>query len=259
MVEFQKHVVSAGGCLLEYVEAGHGHALVFLHGGGGFRFDEPTFTALSRDFRVLIPSMPGFDGSTAGSTETLDDVADVMAEFIRTIGGLPAHVIGESFGGGVAVWLALRHPDVVDHLVLAAPSALRDGSGLSPSALSPVERFTLLYGGRPREAARADDQERLRRNRANSDRIHASRPAFDRSLVDRLPDLQAPTLLVWGSQDRLIPPDHARYYAGIPDQRLVILEGGPHVLSAGASDAFVAAVREFLGVRFTGAQPAATL
>ena len=259
MEEFQKHVVSAGGCVLEYVEAGHGHALVFLHGGGGFRFDQQTFTAFSRDFRVLVPSMPGFDGSSAGNTETLEDVADVMADFIRTIGGAPAHVIGESFGGGVAVWLAIRHPDVLDQLVLAAPSALRDGSGLSPSALSPAERFTLLYGGRPRDAGRPQDLERLRRNRANSDRIHASRPAFDQSLVDRLPDLQAPTLLVWGSQDRLVPPNHARYYAGIPDQRLVIVEDGPHVLSAGASDAFVAAVREFLGVWFTGAEAPATL
>ena len=258
-MEFLKMRVAAGGCELEYTEGGTGHALVFLHGGGGFRFDEQTFTALARDYRVLVPSMPGFDGSTAGTTRTLEDVADVVAEFVRRVDAQPAHVIGESFGGGVATWLAIRHPDVVDRLVLAAPSALRDGSGLSPGSLTPAERFTLLYGGRPRDPGRAEDVERVRRNRANSDRIHASRPAFDQALADRLSDVRAPTLLVWGSLDRLIPREHARYYTAVPHQQLVILEGGPHVLSAGVPDAFVAAVREFLEGRFTGRAEAASL
>ena len=258
-MEFVKNSVAAGGCELEYTEGGAGHGLVFLHGGGGFRFDEHTFTALAREYRVLVPSMPGFDGSSAGTTQTLEDVADVVAEFIRSVIGQPAHVIGESFGGGVATWLAIRHPDVVERLVLAAPSALRDGSGLSPGSLTPAERFTLLYGGRPRDAGRPEDLERVRRNRANSDRIHASHPDFDQALADRLPDLRAPTLLVWGSLDRLIPPEHARYYAAIPHQRLVILEGGPHVLSAGVPEAFVGAVREFLEARFTGSASAASL
>jgi 4,5:9,10-diseco-3-hydroxy-5,9,17-trioxoandrosta-1(10),2-diene-4-oate hydrolase len=258
-MEFLKNSVAAGGCQLEYAEGGVGHALVFLHGGGGFRFDEQTFLELAKDYRVLIPSMPGFDGSTAGTTSTLEDVADVIADFIRAVSGQPAHVIGESFGGGVATWLAIRHPEVVDRLVLAAPSALRDGSGLSPSSLTPAERFTLLYGGRPRDAGRPEDQERVRRNRASSDRIHASRPEFDQALVDRLPDIRTPTLLIWGSLDRLIPPNHARYYATVPDQQLIVLEGGPHVLSAGVPEAFVAAVREFLDARFTGPAAAGSL
>jgi alpha/beta hydrolase family protein len=93
MADFQNYVVTTGGCQLEYVEAGHGHALVFLHGGGGFRFDQQTFTAFARDFRMLVPSMPGFVGSTAGTTETLEDVADVMADFIRETVGAPAQVL----------------------------------------------------------------------------------------------------------------------------------------------------------------------
>jgi pimeloyl-ACP methyl ester carboxylesterase len=99
-MEFVKNSVAAGGCELEYTEGCARHAVVFLHGGGGFRFDEQTFTALARDYRVLVPSMPGFDGSSSGATQTLEDVADVMAEFISAVVGQPAHVIGESFGGG---------------------------------------------------------------------------------------------------------------------------------------------------------------
>ena len=67
-MEFEKRRVAAAGCDLEYTEGGAGHALVFLHGGGGFRFDEPTFPELAKEYRVLIPSMPGFDGSSAGTT-----------------------------------------------------------------------------------------------------------------------------------------------------------------------------------------------
>jgi pimeloyl-ACP methyl ester carboxylesterase len=237
------HTPEIAGCTLHYTELGRGPAVVFLHGGGGFRFDEHTFSALSERYRLLAPSMPGFDESTPGTTTSIEDVADVVAAFIRQVADRRAHVIGESFGGGVATWLAIRHPDVVDRLVLAAPSGLRDEHCLTPSQLAPTEVYTLLYGGSPRQASGSRSAEMVARNRANSDRLHASRPDFDQALYERLPEIQAPTLVIWGTADRLIPPSHARYYeARIPHVSIVLLEGAPHVLSAAAPEQFVPAV-----------------
>ncbi|HLQ32004.1 MAG TPA: alpha/beta hydrolase [Chloroflexota bacterium] len=54
---------------------------------------------LASDYRLLVPSMPGFDESTVGSVTSGPEVADVMAEFIATCAGGQASVIGESFGG----------------------------------------------------------------------------------------------------------------------------------------------------------------
>jgi pimeloyl-ACP methyl ester carboxylesterase len=235
------------GCTLQYSELGRGPVVVYLHGGGGFRFDEHTFTALAQHYRLLIPSLPGFDESTPGTTASVEDVADVVAEFIRQVGGGRAHVIGESFGGGVAAWLAVRHPDVVETLVLAAPSGLRDEHCLSPSQLSPTEVYTLLYGGSPQQGAGPRPAELVRRNRANSDRLHGSRPDFDQALYGRLSEITAPTLVIWGTADRLIPPSHARYYTErVPRVRLVLVEGAPHVLSAAAAEQFLPPVLELL-------------
>ena len=240
-------VAEVAGCSLHYVELGGGPVVVYLHGGGGFRFDERTFTALAEHYRLLIPSMPGFDDSTPGTTASIEDVADVVAEFIREVGGGRAHVIGESFGGGVATWLAIRHPEVVETLVLAAPSGLRDENCLTPSQLSPAEVYTYLYGGSPQQAASSKPAEMVRRNRANSDRLHGSRPEFDQALYDRLPEIEAPTLVMWGTADRLIPPSHTRYYAErVPRVELVLLEGAPHVLSAAVPEGFLPPVLKLL-------------
>lgn len=256
-LQFVNNRVQVADCDLQYVEAGTGPSVVFLHGGGGFRFDEQTFTALAQRYCLLVPSMPGFDESTAGSTRTIEDVADVVAEFIRQVGGGRAHVIGESFGGGVAAWLAIRHPTVVDSLVLAAPSGLRDERSLTPSQLSPSEVYTLLYGGTVQQSRSPERAEAVKRNRANSDRIHHTRPDFDQALYDRLPEITAPTLLVWGTSDRLIPASHAHYYQErVPRVRLVLLEGAPHVLSAAAPEQFLPPVLELLDAQASGAEVA---
>jgi pimeloyl-ACP methyl ester carboxylesterase len=247
VVSMARQVVEVGGCTLHYAEAGQGPPVVFLHGGGGFREDERTFAALAERYRLLVPSMPGFDESSPGQTTSIEDVADVLADFIRQVAAGRAHVIGESFGGGVAAWLAIRHPEVVETLVLAAPSGLRDEHCLSPSQLAPGEVYTLLYGGNPRQPPAPKSAELLKRNRANSERLHASRPAFDRDLLDRLPQIQAPTLIAWGAADRLIPPSHARYYTdALPRAELVLLEGAPHVLSAAVPDQFLPPVLSLL-------------
>src|SRR6266581_2850991 len=134
-----------GDCEIHYLQAGSGPAVVFLHGAGGLRVDEDVFAALARDFRLLVPSMPSFDESTAGSTASVKDVADVMADFIRQEAGGKASVIGESFGGGVSSWLAVRHPDVVERLVLASPAGLRQEREPNLPELSALEMNGLLF------------------------------------------------------------------------------------------------------------------
>src|SRR5436309_3030597 len=112
-LQYETHTVQAGGCEIQYAALGSGPALVFLHGSGGLRMDEQTFGALARDYRVLVPSMPGFDESTIGAVKSGLDVADVVAAFITQCADDSAHVVGESFGGRIAAWLAIRHPEAV--------------------------------------------------------------------------------------------------------------------------------------------------
>jgi pimeloyl-ACP methyl ester carboxylesterase len=190
--------------------------------------------------------MPGFDDSTSGTAASVTDVADVMAEFIRQVVGGPAAVIGESFGGNVASWVAIRHPEAVDALVLAAPAGLRQEGGPNLGQLSPQEISVLLFGRPPSQPPTPEQAERANRNRANMARL-SQRPAFDPELHEQLAQIKAPTLLLWGTADGLIFPQQARYFQErIPNLRFVSIEGGPHVLSAAAPDQFLPPVLEFL-------------
>ena len=74
-------------------------------------------------------------------------------------------------------------------------------------------------------------------------------PGVDPELLAQLPLVRAPTLVVWGTADKMIWPSQAHYFVeGIPGARLASIEGGPHVLSSVVPEAFLAAVLEFLGV-----------
>jgi 2-hydroxy-6-oxonona-2,4-dienedioate hydrolase/4,5:9,10-diseco-3-hydroxy-5,9,17-trioxoandrosta-1(10),2-diene-4-oate hydrolase len=145
-MNLEAKVADVGDCQIQYRVAGDGEPVVMLHGAGGFRNDQHVFAGIAEHFRLLVPSLPGFDGSSAGSVASIVDVADVIAEFLRTVGGGTANVIGESFGGGVSTWLAIRHPDVVSRLVLAAPAGLRQEGGPPLLGLSPQEMAVILFG-----------------------------------------------------------------------------------------------------------------
>jgi pimeloyl-ACP methyl ester carboxylesterase len=253
-MQLEEKTARVGDTDIQYREAGSGKPIVMLHGGGGFRRDDDAFEGLAQRFRLLVPSMPGFDGSAPGSAQDTREVADVMAEFIRQVAAGPAIVIGESFGGGVSSWLAARHPDVVERLILAAPAGLRSGDGPRLLDLSPQQVSVLLYGRPPDEQPGPAEAERRTRNRQNSARLGSARPPFDADLFEQIKHISAPTLVIWGTADGMISPDSAQnFISQIPGAQLVRIEGAPHVLSAAVPDQFLAAVFDFLGVRQTEA------
>jgi pimeloyl-ACP methyl ester carboxylesterase len=249
-VNFEEKVASVGGCEIQYRVAGDGEPVVMLHGAGGFRHDERAFEGIAEHFRLLVPSMPGFDRSSAGATANFLDVADLMAEFIRRVTGGEAAVIGESFGGAVSSWLAIRHPEVVSRLVLAAPAGLRQEGGPPLLGLSAQEMAVILYGQAPTTQPTPEEAERRTKNRQNAARLGSARPSFDPELLAQLSQIKAPTLVVWGTEDRMILPSQAQHFVGaIPNARLASIDAGPHVLSAVVPDKFLAPVLEFLGAR----------
>ncbi len=120
-------VVRTSTCEISYREVGEGPALVVFHGGGPGASGWGNFGANVADFsdryRVIVPDLPGWGGS-----RVVDDVGtwpevviDAIAEFLAAIGVSRAHLLGNSAGGGVALQLAIRHPALVDKLVLMAP------------------------------------------------------------------------------------------------------------------------------------------
>ena len=114
--------------------------------------------------------------------------------------------------------------------------------------LSPREMAVILYG-ESYSAPPPSPEEAQRRtaNRENAMRIGSARPGFDPELQRELSKVQAPTLVLWGTEDKMILPGQARHFVeAIPNARLVTIDGAPHVLSAAVPEAFLEAVLGFL-------------
>src|SRR5262249_38756768 len=131
--DFREGYVEADGFRIRYLEAGQGAPLVHLHGAGGLRLT-PAHDLLSRRFRVVAFEMPGFGRSPENTrTLTMPELASTMAQAISSLGLDSFNLMGTSFGGTTALWLALEARERVRALVLEAPAAIRQPGAASPS------------------------------------------------------------------------------------------------------------------------------
>ncbi len=135
---FNEGYVEADGVRIRYMEAGQGAPLVHLHGAGGLRLT-PAHDLLARHFRVVVFEMPGFGQSP-----------ETMALAIKNLGLDTFNLMGTSFGGKTALWLALQAPERVLALVLEAPAAIRqeDAEDLEGRLASLAAPTLVLFGTR---------------------------------------------------------------------------------------------------------------
>src|SRR4051794_34014423 len=183
-------------------EAGQGRPLLHLHSAAGPRVSG-VVAMLTQRHRVIAPTAPGFDAtSTHPAVKDFQALADLYAEFIRKAIGGDCDVVGESFGGRLALWLAVRHPDLVDHLVLEGPAGFRQPSKDWPTT-DPVLRDRMLYA----VPARAPKETRNAEQQASNMKASASYGngiIYDKGLEGRLPEIKARTLIIMGHKERVI-------------------------------------------------------
>src|SRR5204862_1878938 len=121
----QERGVSLSTGELSYFAAGEGRPILYLHPAGGVRWTR-VLEGLAKSSALHVPVMPGFDGTSAhGAVKSMRGLAHLVGEFIGKVIAGPCDVIGCSFGGYLAAWLAAEHPELVDHLVLECPAGFR--------------------------------------------------------------------------------------------------------------------------------------
>lgn len=251
---------------------GEGRPLFLFH---SLLADRPSFdrivVPLAEQFRVIVPDLPGFGGSEAVSGG-LAAVADRMAEAVREgSGGSRPTVLGNGFGGFVALQMAIRHPGLVGRLVLADCGACFSEPGRQAfrtmAAVSREKGLAALSETAMRRLFAPDFQvanpglmqERLAAFlRTDADVFRAACDAL--AGLDLRPELDTvtvPTLVLVGEQDEATPPPMSRELAaGLPDARLTILPGCAHVPQLQEPERFLAAVLPFLGKDQPASHPA---
>jgi pimeloyl-ACP methyl ester carboxylesterase len=248
-----------------YERRGDGPPLVLLHGAmGDSREWNLQLDALADEFTTVAWDAPGCGGSFDPPDDFgLDGYADSLATFISRLGLEKPHVMGLSFGSGLALALFHRHPGRVRSLVLLSAYAGWAGSlgreeaerrrrwGQTVADLSPrqvVADFaeTLFTPEVPPEIVQAE-LEVMRDFRPTGVRAMANAFA-DADLREVLPTIDVPTLLVHGDADQRAPLEVAEeLHARIPWSKLVVIPGSGHMVTLEASERVNDEVRRFLG------------
>lgn len=243
--EFSEHHVEADGFRIRYLEAGDGPPLVHLHGAGGLRLN-PAHTLLAQRYRVIAFEMPGFGGSAENTrSRSMAELARTMGEAATRLGLDRFNLMGTSFGGKTALWLAAQAPERVTALVLEAPAAIRAPGGRAPSG-TPEEMARMLFAHPERvpplpavDPAIAAKTGRLVGRLRGPDR--------DAELEALLPELVTPTLVLFGTLDKVIPSQMGRHYKTLlPNCNLVLVYDAGHAIGTDRPEAFTEVVADFL-------------
>ena len=250
-----ERTVRVNGLPCRVWEAGKGELLGVLAGLGGVPRWSPFLERLSGRRRVVVPSLPGFPGATGH--DRLDDLMDwVSATFdlMEEAGIDGTDLVGLSVGGMLAAEVAaLRR---VRRLVLVAPFGLFDERDpvADPFARKPREVPELL-SARPdafaalRKPPDGEDPAEWMIALARADEAAARLlwPLGDRGLSKRLHRIRVPTLIVWGDEDRVIPPSYAERFAGaIAGASVRRIAGVGHLVDVDAPHDLAAAIDDFL-------------
>ena len=261
------------GSRMRYFVGGEGPPLILVHGLGGAAANWTELAPLLvPNHRLLVPDLPGHGGSEAlPAVSGLEPFADRVAALAAREGMLPAPVVGHSLGGAVVLRLALRHPDAVSAVVLAAAAGLSLGSiwgrqlqsvfsTVRPGRLAArwrdrVSRSLLLRrfvfgfvsvadpGSLTNEAVEGFLAAQLLHTDVDSawQALRADDPRQELEAV------RCPVLVLWGAEDVQLPLDDAFEYARRLRAPLRVIPGCGHLLIGERPDACADAIDDFLG------------
>jgi pimeloyl-ACP methyl ester carboxylesterase len=244
------------GIRTRYWRVGQGPRVLVLHGWGAkIESVHPIVTALSTTNDVLAVDLPGFgESGPPPVTWGVGDYAGFVAALLDHFEWERPSVVGHSFGGKTAIYLAAREPQRVNRLLLVDAAGIKPHRGIDYYAKvgsAKLVKHTAPYLGPLGRRMR----ERIAQRVASSDYANAGalRPTFVKVLNEHfeplLPEIKAPTLLIWGEKDTATPISDGQLMERlIPDAALITFPGAGHFSYLDDQARFTAIARNFLAV-----------
>jgi pimeloyl-ACP methyl ester carboxylesterase len=264
----QERWLEIDGAKILYLDEGQGDAMLLVHGWAGNAWNwMSVFPALARGHRVIALDLPGHGKS--GCPKDFAFTAPAYADFlIRVMDQLKidkATLVGSSMGGAITAWAAINHPDRVSRLILvdAAGTSVQNpmmkaaGGLMTPGNVIPIIHLVFPVNEKNQANVPVSEQKRVTlaeqlyasdRKKCAGRALSKSMKSMSKDIVDsRLGEVRAPTLVIWGSNDGLLPRSAGELYRDqIPGAQLVIIEGGDHTSMQWKPEEFLKVVDQFM-------------
>ncbi len=243
-IQISRREIQVGRQTVYYQVAGVGEPVILVHGlSASSRWWVRNIPALAQRYRVYMLDLPGFGMMRRFRRRfALDELASGIVAWMEALDIQQAHLIGHSMGGYICLRMAAQHPERVKRLVLVAPAGIphvRSVRGYLIPLLVAIHYckpsfLPILFS----DALRAGPLTILR----------AAQDLLTRDIRDCLKDVRAPTLLVWGEHDALVPPMFGSILQQeIKGARLLVFKRAGHVVMFDQAEQFNAEVLGFLG------------
>jgi pimeloyl-ACP methyl ester carboxylesterase len=217
------------GTTIELLVKGKGQPLLFLHAGHGFDIDDPLVEALSKHYKVIAPSHPGFGASELPRQITsTDDLVYFYLDLLEELDLKDLLVVGVSFGGWLAAELATRGTGRIAKLVLIDAVGVKFSGRETRDILDifskPLEDIPSLFfhdqdkamqilAGLDFKNMSIETATRFARNRESLLLFGWSPTLYNPKLLGRLHRVHVPVLVLWGSDDLVTPLSYGQKYA----------------------------------------------
>jgi pimeloyl-ACP methyl ester carboxylesterase len=248
--------IAIRGCTIRLMRGGAGRPLLVLHGANGAGAWTGFLATLAQKFDVIVPEHPGFgDSETPDWLDTIHDLAYFYLDFLDALDLDGVHLLGISLGGWIAAELAVRDASRLASLTLVGAAGIHVNgvAQLDPFLCTDEQRIRALF----HDQSRADEMVKLAlvpeladvamKNRVATAKLTWHPRGYDPHLAKWLHRIDVPTLLVWGDNDRLVPPQYADAWRHlIPGAKAVVFPECGHLPPAEKPVDFISALETFI-------------
>ena len=234
------HYAQVGPYRVHYFEGGDGPPLVFVHGLGAESLNwVPAMLTFRRQYHVYAIDLLGHgDSEQPEIAYSIAQQTEMLRQFLADRNALPADVVGISMGGWITLKLAIDHPAAVKRIVVADPAGLKFQTSLTAKSFLPTNHeefraFMAMLTPRAQDAPyplRRDFMNQVAAHAWITQRIFGSILTYQDVLDGKLQQVKAPTLIIWGKQENLIPMSVGeKMNHEIPGSSLVVCTDSGHL------------------------------